>query len=181
MKGQLEEIGEEVDENVESISKMQTHILNLTNGKVNIFKDNGDFKSTYQIFKEISAIYDNLTDTSRADLLETVAGKQRSNAVAALISNWSNVEKAVEAASNAEGTAEAENEKYMQSMQGKLDSLNASWQALSNTVLSSDLIKFLVDGLSGIVDIVDSITHSFGVLGSTIATVGIVAFIKNLD
>ena len=181
MKGQLEEIGEEVDENVESISKMQTHILNLTNGKVNIFKDNGDFKSTYQIFKEISAIYDNLTDTSRADLLETVAGKQRSNAVAALISNWSNVEKAVEAASNAEGTAAAENEKYMQSMQGKLDSLNASLQALSNTVLSSDLIKFLVDGLSGIVDIVDGITHSFGVLGTTIATIGIVAFIKNLD
>ena len=181
MKGQLEEIGEEVDENVESISKMQTHILNLTNGKVNIFKDNGDFKSTYQIFKEISAIYDNLTDTSRADLLETVAGKQRSNAVAALIGNWSNVEKAVEAASNAEGTAAAENEKYMQSMQGKLDSLNASWQALSNTVLSSDLIKFLVGGLSGIVDIVDGITHSFGVLGTTIGTIGIIAFIKNLD
>ena len=181
MKGRLEEIGEEVDENVESISKMQTHILNLTNGKVNIFKDNGDFKSTYQIFKEISAIYDNLTDTSRADLLETVAGKQRSNAVAALISNWSNVEKAVEASSNAEGTAAAENEKYMQSMQGKLDSLNASWQALSNTVLSSDLIKFLVDGLSGIVDIVDGITHSFGVLGTAIAAVGITAFIKNLD
>lgn len=181
MKGQLEEIGEEVDENVESISKMQTHILNLTNGKVNIFKDNGDFKSTYQIFKEISAIYDNLTDTSRADLLETVAGKQRSNAVAALISNWSNVEKAVEAASNAEGTAAAENEKYMQSMQGKLDSLNASWQALSNTFLASDFVKFLIDGLSGVVNIIDGITSAFGVLGTTIAAVGITAFIKNLD
>ncbi|MBQ9657172.1 MAG: phage tail tape measure protein [Clostridia bacterium] len=181
MKGQLEEIGEEVDENVESISKMQTHILNLTNGKVNIFKDNGDFKSTYQIFKEISTIWNELTDTSRADLLETVAGKQRANSVAALINNWSNVEKAVNAASNAEGTAAAENEKYMQSMEGKLDALNASWQALSNTVLSSDLIKFLVDGSSGIVDIVDGITHAFGALGTTIAAVGITAFIKNLD
>ena len=64
MKGQLEEIGEEADENVESISKMQTHILNLTNGKVNIFKDNGDFKSTYQIFKEISTIWNELTGGS---------------------------------------------------------------------------------------------------------------------
>ena len=181
MKGQLEEIGEEVDENVESISKMQTHILNLTNGKVNIFKDNGDFKSTYQIFKEISTIWNELTDTSRADLLETVAGKQRANSVAALINNWSNVEKAVNAASNAEGTAAAENEKYMQSMQGKLDALNASWQALSNTFLSSDFLKVLVDGLTGVVDIVDNITHAFGVLGTTIAAVGITAFIKNLD
>ena len=74
MKGQLEELGEEVDENVESLSKMQTHILNLTNGKVNIFKDDGSFKSTYEIMKEIAAIYDELDDTAAADLLETVAG-----------------------------------------------------------------------------------------------------------
>lgn len=181
MKGQLEEIGEEVDENVESISKMQTHILNLTHGKVNIFKDNGEFKSTYQIFKEISQIWNDLTDTSRADLLETIAGKQRSNSIAALVNNWSNVEKAVEAASNAEGTAAAENEKYMQSMQGKLDAFNASWQALSNTLLSSDLLKVLIDMLTGVVNIIDGITDSIGVLGTALTAVGITAFIKNLD
>lgn len=107
--------------------------------------------------------------------------KNRANSIQALIQNWSDVEKSIEATNNATGTAREEQERYSQSLQGKIDSLNASWQALSNTVLSSDLIKFLVDGLSGIVDIVDGITHSFGVLGTTIATVGIVAFIKNLD
>lgn len=75
MKGDLEELGEEIDPNVESISKMQTQILNLTHGKVNIFKDDGSFKSTFQIMKEISEIYDHLTDTERADLLETIAGR----------------------------------------------------------------------------------------------------------
>lgn len=49
MKGELQELGEEVDENVTSISKMQTQILNLTGGKVNIFNDDGDFKSPYEI------------------------------------------------------------------------------------------------------------------------------------
>ena len=44
MKGKLEELGETVDENVESISKMQTHILNLTKGEVNIFDENNNFK-----------------------------------------------------------------------------------------------------------------------------------------
>ena len=107
--------------------------------------------------------------------------KNRSNSIQALIQNWSDVEKSIGVANNATGTAREEQERYAQSMQGKLDSLNASWQALSNTVLSSDLIKFLVDGLSGIVDIVDGTTHSFGVLGTTIAAVGITAFIKNLD
>ena len=45
MKGELEELGEETDDNVESVSKMQTQILNMTHGKVNIF-DGTDFKST---------------------------------------------------------------------------------------------------------------------------------------
>lgn len=49
MAGQLEELGEDVDENVENLSKMQGQILNLTNGKVNIFDANGDFESTYEI------------------------------------------------------------------------------------------------------------------------------------
>ena len=45
MKGELEDLGEEYD-NIESISKIQTQILNLTSGKVNIFDDNGKFRST---------------------------------------------------------------------------------------------------------------------------------------
>ena len=41
MKGELQELGEEIDDNVVSTSKMQTEILNLTKGKVNIFEDDG--------------------------------------------------------------------------------------------------------------------------------------------
>ena len=74
-KGKLEELGEEVDENIESVTKLQTHILNLTHGQVNIFNDDNTFKSTYQILKEISAIYDKLSDVEQADLLESIAGR----------------------------------------------------------------------------------------------------------
>lgn len=74
-KGKLEELGEDVDENIESVTKLQTHILNLTHGKVNIFNDDQTFKSTYQILKEIAAVYDSLSDVEAADLLETVAGR----------------------------------------------------------------------------------------------------------
>ena len=75
MKGELEEMGEDVDDNVTNLSKMQGQVLNLTHGKVNIFDDNGDFKSTYDIMKGISEVYHDLTDTERANLLETIAGK----------------------------------------------------------------------------------------------------------
>jgi len=54
MKGELEELGEEVDASVDSISKVQTQILNLTGGKVNIFDQNGEFRNYYEIMQDMS-------------------------------------------------------------------------------------------------------------------------------
>lgn len=74
MKGELQELGEEVDPTVENISKMQGDILNLTRGKVNIFDNQGDFKSTYEIMDGIASVWKDLSSIEQADLLETIAG-----------------------------------------------------------------------------------------------------------
>ena len=181
MKGQLEELGEEVDENVESISKMQTHILNLTHGKVNIFQDNGDFKSTYQILKEIAGVYNQLKDTERADLLETIAGKRNANGVAAVLQNWKQVEAAVKASTDAEGTAAKENEKYMDSMQGRINATKAAWQALSNSFLSSDSLKDLINGAQTFLDVTNNIVKTVGTLPPILAIIaGYLSASKNI-
>ena len=74
MKGKLEELGEE-SEGLESISKIQTQILNITKGQVNIFDEATDsFRSTYDIMEDISRVWNDLADTDRANLLEIIAG-----------------------------------------------------------------------------------------------------------
>ena len=181
MKGELQELGEEIDENVDSISKMQTQILNFTGGKVNIFNDDGSFKSTYEIMQGIAEIYDELSDTNKADLLETIAGKNRANDVAALISNWNQVESAMKSAMEAEGSAAAENEKYMESIQGRLDALTATWQALSNTILDSDFVKVLITGLTEVLDLLDGVVNtlgSFGTIGVGVSLFNVVKHAK---
>lgn len=67
MKGELEEIESGASEGVESISKMQTQILDMTKGKVNIFDANGEFKSTFEIMKGISEVWDELSDVDQAE------------------------------------------------------------------------------------------------------------------
>lgn len=181
MKGELEELGEETDENVESLSKMQTQVLNLTDGKVNIFEDDGSFKSTYEIMDGIAEIYDKLDPTKQADLLETIAGKNRANDVAALIQNWEQVEAAMQSALGAEGSAAAENAKYMESIQGRLDTLKASWQALSNTAIDSDFVKTLVSGLTDVVDLLDNVINTLGSFGTIGAGLAIFNIFKNKD
>lgn len=80
-KGKLEEIGESTEGMVESVTRLQTQLLNLTNGKVNIMANPDTFKSTYQVMKEIANVWDDLTDVKRANIIELIAGKHRANVI----------------------------------------------------------------------------------------------------
>jgi len=170
MKGGLQDLGEETDENVENLSQMQGKVLNLTHGKVNIFDNTGDFKSTYEIMQGIADIYDDLTDSDKADLLETIAGKNRANEVAALIQNWDRVAQATESAENSAGSAMAEQEKYANSLQGRLNSLTSSLQTISNTALDSGFLKGLVSGATEAINILNKVIDTIGII-PTVATV----------
>lgn len=180
MKGELQDLGEDIDENVESISKMQTQLLNLSHGKVNIFDNKGDFKSTYEIMNDIAEVFNDLTDTEQADLLETISGKNRANDIGALIRNWEQVKSATEAAYKAEGTASKENETYMDGLQGKLNSMTAAWQAFANSFMKSDFLKGLIDGLTTVGKLLDGIISNVGTLPTLIGAVTAAMSLKNV-
>jgi len=182
MKGSLEELGEEVDETVDSISKVQTQILNRTGGKVNIFDDMGNFRDYYDIMEDISKIYDDLNDTDKADLTEILFGKQRGNQGAALIQAFQSgqIQKALESTLNAEGSAMQEQERWMESLEAKTQQFEAAFQSLSSTILDSNLLKWFVDlGTSG-VQAFDNIIDKLGSLGTIGLGAGIFAGFKNV-
>ncbi|HAU88356.1 MAG TPA: hypothetical protein DCW90_23635 [Lachnospiraceae bacterium] len=181
MKGDLQELGEDVDENVVSISKMQTQVLNLTHGKVNIFDDStGAFKSTYEILKEIAAVYPKLKDTEQADLLETIAGKNRANEVAALLGNWKQAENAVDSALNSDGSALKEYGTYADSIEGKVKKLSATFSELANNLVKSGTAKGAISFLTSILNIVNKLTHNVGTIGTLGITTIITQVVRNL-
>lgn len=183
MKGELEELGEEVDDSVDSISKVQTQILNLTHGKVNIFDDMGEFRDYYEIMEDIAGIFETLSSTEQASLTEILFGKQRGNQGQALLQAFQSgqIQKAYEAALNSAGSAAAEQEKRMESLEAKTQQFQAAWQELSMTVLNSDFLKGLVDTGTTILEVLTKIVDTIGVLGTVVTGSGIFAFFKNLD
>ena len=166
MSGELQDLGEEVDGNVTNISKMQGQVLNLTHGKVNIFDDTGNFKSTYEILQGIAGVWKELSSTDQANLLETIAGKHRANDLAAILSNWERVEEATKSAYNSTGSAMEEQAKYADSLQGRLNSLQATWQQLSNTFIDSNLAKTAVSAFKDLLNIINNIMHTIGGFGT---------------
>ena len=119
MKGQLEELDEEVDPTLDSISKVQTQILNLTDGKVNIFDNTGEFRNYFEIMRDIADVYGELSSTDQATLSEILFGKNRGNQGAALLQAFQSgqVQKAYETAINSAGSAAKEQEAWMQSLE----------------------------------------------------------------
>ena len=185
MKGELEELGEEVDESVDSISKVQTQILNLTSGTskaVNIFDESGNFRNYYEIMQDIASIVDELESTERAQLYEILFGKTRMNQGAAMIQAFQSgqIGEALEAALDAEGSAYAEQEKWMESLKAKLGELEAAWEGLSETFLKSDLLKKGIDFLIDFVNFLEKVIDKVGALNTIVAGIGIGKGVKGL-
>ena len=107
--------------------------------------------------------------------------KHRANSVAALLSNWQNVEAAVKSASEAEGSAARENAKYVDSLQGRLDKLTTAWQSFAETFMSSDFLKGAVSGLTTFVELIEKLVDSTGTLGTLGLGAGIFGIVKNFS
>ena len=78
-KSDLESAGESADGCANSVSELRSELKSLTG--VDIMIDNKNFKSTYQILKELSQVWDKLSDVTQANVTEMIGGKRNANAV----------------------------------------------------------------------------------------------------
>lgn len=174
-KVELEDAGEDVDGMANSVSELQKKLLALTGGKVDIMLDENTFKNTTEILREMSQVWDDMTDVNRAAALELLGGKRQANVLAAVIKNFDLVEEAIQTSADSAGSAMAENEKYMDSIQGHIDQFTNAVQTMWMNFINTDAAKFLVDVGTGLVSVVDKV----GVLKSTILILlGVVAPLK---
>jgi TP901 family phage tail tape measure protein len=161
-KTEAEAAGESTDGMADSVSKLRAEIKALTGNKVDIMLDEDTFKSSYQILKELSRIWDHLSDVSQANILEKLAGKRNANALVAVINNFDIAEQALKESQKSAGSALQENEKYLDSINGKLDKLKASWEKISNSLLGNGVVKSLIDALRTVLDFFNKLDEVTG-------------------
>lgn len=168
-KTEAEAAGIETTGMASSVSKLRDTILALTSGRVDIQIDENTFKSTFQIMREIAAVYDSMTDLDQAALLEALSGKRQANTTAALIKSWDIAEEAAKSSANSVGSATKENEKYLNSIGGKIQQFTSSFQSLSTSLISSDIAKVFVDMGTGILSATEALVDFKGSLPAVIA------------
>ena len=149
----LEDEGLDSEGAITSKSKLQGKIKALSG--VDILTETGDYKSTYEILSQIADVWEDISNMDQAALLEILAGKRNASVLAAILQNPKELKDAYEDAMNAEGSALKENEKYLDSIQGKIDQFNNAVQTLWSNTLDSDFIKLIVEIGTEIVKLID--------------------------
>lgn len=184
MKEELGQLGEHAHESADSINKVQSQILNHTDGKIDIFDDAGAFRDYYEIMEDIAQIYDTLSVSDRDSLSDILFGssdkaKKQGNALIEAFQSGQ-VQKALDASLNAQGSAMEAQEKWLESLEAKTQQFEAAFQSLSNTVLDSDMLKWFLDLGTGGVKALDALTDKLGSFATLSTIGGGIAGAKNL-
>ena len=157
-KEELSDLGEETDGMITTVSKLRNTIQSATSaakkdGKgFDIFDSNGNYKSTYEIMQGLADLYDEIVKKDKELgtnnlnlLLETIAGKNRSNIAASILQNGDMLRSVYEDAQNSEGSAEKELNSYLDSVDGKFQQLQNRTQEFWYNVIDTTTVKSVLD------------------------------------
>lgn len=148
-RADLEATGKSTEGMAQSTSALREKIKELTDidgsGGFDIMANDKTFKDVYEQIDGIAKKWKQMDDISRASLLELVAGTDQAQGVSALLNNWSEAEAILQTALTASGSAEKENELYLDSISGKITQLQAQYQELWQQTIDDDTIKFFID------------------------------------
>lgn len=174
---ELSAMGEDAEDVVKTTAEIRQTIKNATAVSSNdyqgfdILDENGNYKSTYEILLGISKVYAEIVEedkklgTNRSNLLlETLAGKNRSNIAASILQNPELLENVYTSAQNSEGSAQNELETYLDSIDAKMQELQNRWQELWVSEDNTELVKFFIELATSIVEVTESLGGAKNVL-----------------
>lgn len=157
-KEELSDLGEETDGMITTVSKLRNTIQSATSAATkdgkgfDIFDLNGNYKSTYEIMQGLADLYDEIVKKDKELgtnnlnlLLETIAGKNRSNIAASILQNGDILRSVYDDAQNSEGSAEKELNSYLDSVDGKFQQLQNRTQEFWYNVIDTTTVKSVLD------------------------------------
>ena len=149
---------------------------------ISIFTDASQehYKNFVDYFRELSQIWDDLSEKNQAELLNTIFGKRGASAGAAIIKNFETVEAALEKMKNSAGNADAEMAIITQSITYHLNALKETWTGIAQSLFQRGDLTGFFDGLTAISEVIGKVTTKLGLMKTAIGAGGIIVAIRSL-
>lgn len=177
---------EETEELSDDLKNISGDIADLTKTAehpigISLFTDETktEYKSTYEILKEIAGIWNELTDKQQAGLLEKLAGKRGGQVLAGVLNNFGEVEKAMQTMSEAEGSADREMGIITDSIDFKLNRLKETWVGTLQGLIDRGDIGKIIDFLTTVSELLGQIIDTIGLVPTSIISGGIIGYLSS--
>ncbi|AKO91902.1 hypothetical protein BEH_07180 [Priestia filamentosa] len=134
----------------------------------------GNMRDAMEIYTEVAQKVQNIGSAEKMAVMEGLAGKYHISRMAALIDNIDRYNKMLGESKNSEGSALRENERYMESLQAKINLAKKEFEQLAMTIGQAFLNDAMIGTLATLGNIAKAaakVVEVFGFLPTTIATV----------
>ena len=143
---------------------------------IEVRSDIDTFKSFDEIMGELYNKVDSLSEVDLSNIAYEVASTRQTNVFKMMIKAYGEYQDMAEKAYSADGATLANQEKYAESLKGKLEGLGAVWEKIGDDALDSSLLKGLVNAGTE----VSTLIEKFGLLKTAIVGIGAYAGFKNV-
>ena len=129
---------------------------------IEVRSDIDTFKSFDEIMGELYNKVDSLSEVDLSNIAYEVASTRQTNVFKMMVKAYGEYQDMAEKAYNADGATLANQEKYAESLKGRLAELGAIWEKIGDDTVSASWLKGLTDvGIA-----VSSLIDKFGLLNS---------------
>ena len=167
-KSELDELGETM-----VIADYEKAVSTLSGAGVK-FMDNGEFRSTYEILKDIADVWDQISSANQAAIAETLAGTRQQNVFASIIEQFQEASGAVKAAQDADGKMAEAYDVYLNSIEGRVGRIKATYESIAHNVANSTLLSVVLAIGDGLLQILNMLSKAHMLIG------GIAGAVSNL-
>ena len=152
----------------------ENEYFEAANGKVKIAlqDSNGEMLSTYDIMAKLAEKWGTLNETEQTAIATSLAGKTQFEVFANVMKNWATAANVVDNAAKANGSSLKENEKYLDSIEGKLQAFQSAWEQLSYHLINSDFLKNVIDLGTDLIKVLDVLVQKIGTIPTLIGLIG---------
>lgn len=153
----------------EDLSNVETSLRNVG---IELRESTGEFRDFDNVIDEVANNWDNYSEVTQRSIASSFAGQHHINDFMVLMQNYDNALQYMQTAQESSGTSMEKYEAYTTSLAGKIEGLKNSFQALSTATVNSDLFGTLIEGATGLSNVLTGLIDQFGAIPTIMGIVG---------
>lgn len=134
---------------------------------IEVYKSTGEYREFDVIMSELAEKWDSLSDAEQANISFQVAATRQSNVLRSVLQNWTASMELATEATEANGNALKNQEKYEDSYAGRMQALSTAGQTFWLNLLNDDVVKDSITNLTKLLGIINKLVEKIDLIPAT--------------